>query len=278
MTMDVLNPDNTLLVSQLNGLKAFFVVDQGIGQEAIARIQAYMDHHRINGRIMQVEGGEDVKDGMTQVNRVIEEAEEFGLDRKQRMVIVGGGAVLDMAGFAASIFHRGVEHIRIPTTLLSQIDAGVGTKNAVNFLGQKNFIGVFKPPQSVLVDPSLLYTLDQRQMRSGMAEAVKVALIKDRELFEMIESKYGDVLGKDFTPASKAKEVMWRTIVAHLGQITTDPFESKLARPLDYGHEWAHRLEVVTNHRLLHGEAVAIGMAIDTFLSHKRGLITEQNF
>ncbi|MFA7677223.1 MAG: L-serine ammonia-lyase, iron-sulfur-dependent, subunit alpha, partial [Candidatus Omnitrophota bacterium] len=199
-----------------------------------------------------------------------------GIDRKQVSVLVGGGAVLDMAGFAMSILHRGVRHIRIPSTLLAQIDAGIGTKNAVNFIGQKNFLGVFRTPKIVIVDSSLLSTLSVRQMVAGMAEAVKVSLIKNKVLFELIETNYQDVLRKDSLPESKMQEIMWLTIIAHLEQIHTDPYELELARPLDYGHEWGHRLEMVTNHRLNHGEAVGIGMAIDSYISYKRGYISEK--
>ncbi|MCX5667271.1 MAG: 3-dehydroquinate synthase [Candidatus Omnitrophica bacterium] len=275
LSIGVFDVSNGLLAGEIGGKKTFFVVDGGVGKALTGKIKAYTERYGINAHIMVVPGGEDMKAGMRHVYRVIREAEKFGIDRKEMMVLVGGGAVLDMAGFAASILHRGVEHIRIPSTLLAQDDAGVGTKNAVNYAGQKNFLGVFQPPKTVIIDPTILSTLDTRQMRSGMAEVVKVSLIKDRGLFEVVEGHYKDVLNNDLSAGSRMKDIIWGTIMAHLGQICTDPYETKLARPLDYGHEWGHRLEMVTDHRLNHGEAVAVGMAIDTHISYARGYISK---
>ncbi len=277
MYSDVFGRDNTLLREQIGNKKAFFLVDDGIGADAISKLARYIEHYRINAYIKCIQGGEQVKDGLETVLETIDAMESFGIDRKEKVVLVGGGAVLDMGGFAASIAHRGIEHIRIPTTYLAQVDAGIGTKNAVNYLGQKNFIGVFQTPQIVIVDPLFLYTLDERQMRSGMAESVKVALMKDKKLFELVESNYQHVLDKHLEH-QPTREIMWGTIVAHLEQIHTDPYERQLARPLDFGHEWGHRLEIVTDHRLSHGEGVSIGMAIDSYISSKRGYISEDDF
>ena len=275
MTTDVFASDNKILIDHITDKKVLFVVDSGIGKVAIAKIKNYITHHRIEANVMIVESGEKVKNGLACALKVIQEADKLGLDRKELMVLVGGGAVLDMAGFAASIIHRGMAHIRIPTTLLSQIDGGVGTKNSVNFFGQKNFIGAFFPAKIVIVDPLFLKTVDDRQIRSGMAEMVKVALIKDCKLFELIEEHYLDVLNRDDSATSHLREIMWRTIIAHLDQISIDPYERNFARPLDYGHEWGHRLETFTNYRLLHGEGVSLGIAIDTFISYQRGLISQ---
>lgn len=275
MTTDVFAIDNKILIELIGSKKVFFVVDRGIGKVALARIRNYTTYHKLQAGIIIVEGGEKVKIGLTYVLEVIQEMEKFGIDRKSLMILVGGGAVLDMAGFAASIFHRGVHYIRIPTTLLSQIDGGVGTKNGVNLLGQKNFVGAFFPPKKVIVDPLFLKNLDARQIKLGLAEAVKVALIKDKKLFELIEKYYLDILNKDYSATSQMREIMWRTILAHLSQISIDAYEQKLARPLDFGHEWGHRLEVITKYRLAHGEGVSLGMAVDTFISYQRGLIIQ---
>jgi 3-dehydroquinate synthase len=264
-----------VLERHIEGKKAFFLIDSGIGSNAIANIARYVDERRIKAHLMAVEGGEQVKDGLEKVLEVVDAMQKFGMDRKEKVVLIGGGAVLDMGGFASSILHRGIEHIRIPTTYLAQVDAGIGVKNAINYAGSKNALGVFQPPQTVIVDPTFLYTLDERQMRSGLAESIKVALMKDAYLFELVEKYSQHVLSKDFSAESRAYEIMWDTIVAHLDQIKSDPYERKLARPLDFGHEWGHRLEIITEYRLNHGEAVSIGMAIDSYISFSRKYITE---
>ena len=273
MTPGVFDITNEILNQQIDRKKVFYVVDKGVGKGIVNKIRKYNAHYGIQAEIFEVGGGEEMKQSFEWVENVIGQAEEFGIDRQERMVLVGGGAVLDMAGFAASIMHRGVEHIRIPTTLLSQIDAGIGSKNGLNHFGQKNFLGVFYPPQIVLVDPLLLSTLDERQMCSGMAEAIKIGVIKDKGLFELIEKYFKDMLKKDFSDKSRMREIMWLTIKGHLKQIGVDPYEKKNARPLDFGHEWGHRLEVVSGYRLNHGEAVSVGMAIDSYISYERGFI-----
>jgi|GEM_PF-673097 len=278
MTRDVFNPRNRLLIKEIGRRRVLFVIDQSIGRKKILEIRNYMKRHKIEGGFLTLPGGEPVKNeqaGRKNVDAITGEAERLGLSRKDVFVLVGGGAVLDVAGYAASIFHRGIPYLRIPTTLLAQIDAGIGVKTGINYYGQKNFYGSFYPPQSVLVDPDLLMTLDTRQMRSGFSEAIKVSLMKDKPYFEFIEKHYLDLLNRDFSEASHAEEIMWRSIVDHLEQIRTDPFEKKLARPLDYGHEWGHRLEAVSNYQVTHGEGVAIGMAIDTHISYQRGLLSK---
>jgi len=312
MTRDVFRPENLLLSEEVNGRKAFFVVDKGIGAGRIAELKDYIRATGIAADpekyVMVVPGGEKVKNGIRGLYYVLKtmyRAWRAGLDRKSAFVLVGGGATLDMAGLAATLFHRGAEHVRIPSTLLAQDDAGVGVKNGINFFGQKNFMGTFQPPQSVLIDPRLLSTAPRQLMSDGLAEAIKVTLMKDSEGFEYLEENYEvllylpeilrgempaalrerfaveDATG-GMTPEENAlrtvERIIWTSVINHTGQISTDPMEKKLARPLDYGHQWGHRLEVVTRHRLSHGQGVAIGMAIDSYISWKRGYITGMEF
>src|SRR4029077_19652519 len=163
----------------------------------------------------------------------------------------------------AATAHRGVRHIRIPTTTLSQSDSGVGVKNGINAFGKKNFIGAFAPPFAVVNDFQLLTSLSPRDKRAGYVEAVKVALIRDREFFEAIE-RDADRL-REFEPAAMQR-LIYRCAALHLDHISTsgDPFELRSARPLDFGHWSAHKLEQLSEYRIRHGEAVAIGIALDT--------------
>ena len=195
-----------------------------------------------------------------------------GIDRHSYAVAIGGGAVLDAVGYAASIFHRGVRHVRLPTTVLAQADSGVGVKNAVNAFGTKNLVGVFAPPFAIVNDGGFIDHLPPREKRSGMAEAVKVALIRDRGFFAWIEAN-ADALAV-FHP-NTLDRLIERSAQLHMRQIAEggDPFETGSARPLDYGHWSAHKLESLTGHRVGHGEAVATGVALDTRYAVLAGLL-----
>jgi 3-dehydroquinate synthase len=180
--------------------------------------------------------------------------------------------LLDVAGFAAATAHRGIRHVRIPTTTLSQADSGVGVKNGLNAFGQKNFIGAFAPPYAVINDFQLLATLPPREKRSGYVEAVKVACIRDAEFFNVLE-RDAPLLAA-FAP-EPMKYLIRRCAELHLEHIATggDPFETGSARPLDFGHWAAHKLEQLSRFTISHGEAVAIGLALDVVYSRLTGLL-----
>jgi len=211
----------------------------------------------------RVPGGEQVKNDPALLTRLQHRLVELGIDRHAFVVGIGGGAFLDLVGYVASSTHRGIRHIRVPTTVLAQNDSGVGVKNGINAFGVKNLIGSFAPPFAVLNDFDFLRTLHPRDKIAGVAEAVKVALIRDGVFFEWLEAK-ADAL-RACEPAAMARMIR-RCAELHMRQIGQggDPFETGSARPLDYGHWSAHKLEALTSHELRHGEAVAIGLALDT--------------
>lgn len=180
--------------------------------------------------------------------------------------------MLDMVGFAAAIAHRGIRHIRIPTTVLSQNDSGVGVKNGINAYGKKNFLGTFSPPAAVINDLAFLETLDDRDWRSGISEAIKVALIKDKGFFQWIVENAPALAERDMDAMSY---LIVRCAEMHMEHIAgKDPFETGSSRPLDFGHWAAHKLEHLTDYRVRHGEAVAIGIALDSTYSYLKGLLT----
>lgn len=198
------------------------------------------------------------------------------LDRQSVLLSIGGGAMLDASGFAAATFHRGTRLVRLPTTVLAQNDAGIGIKNGINALGIKNMLGSFAAPFGVISDFNFLSTLDARDKRSGLAEAVKVALIRDRTFYQWLEHEAQALAA--FSP--QATEIMIRRCAElHLAHIANagDPFELGSARPLDFGHWAAHKLESMTRYRLRHGEAVAIGIALDVIYSSKTGMLEAEN-
>lgn len=219
-----------------------------------------------------VPAGEQAKNDPALVGRLQQRLSELGVDRHSYVVGIGGGALLDVVGFVAATTHRGVRHVRVPTTVLAQNDAGIGVKNGVNAFGKKNFLGSFAPPHAVLNDLRFLRTLHPRDRIAGVAEAVKVALIRDRVFYEWLEAN-AEAL-RDFAPPATARMIR-RCAELHLRQIGHggDALETGSARPLDYGHWSAHRLESLTSHELRHGEAVAIGVALDTRYSVQVGLL-----
>ena len=212
-------------------------------------------------------GGEEIKNSPEFVDRLLQAFDDDHLDRRSYVIVVGGGAVLDAVGYAAAIAHRGLRLIRLPTTTLSQGDSGVGVKNAVNWFGKKNWKGTFSTPWAVINDRQLLKGLSNRDFRCGFSEAVKVALLKDAKFFHFLVDQAEAIADRHDAASHYALK---RSCLLHLNHITRggDPFENRQARPLDFGHWVAHKLEAVTNYRLRHGEAVAVGVAVDTAYSY----------
>ena len=218
------------------------------------------------GAVQLVPGGEVVKNDPAYLEGMLKAFNDADLDRRSYVVVVGGGAVLDAVGFAAAIAHRGIRLVRLPTTTLAQADSGVGVKNAVNYFGKKNWLGAFAVPWAVFNDTALLATLPDRDFIGGFSEAVKVALLKSPATFRTLCETAGRIRLRDL---DAALPMIRASVEMHLAHITRggDPFEALEARPLDFGHWSAHKLEPTTDFRLRHGEAVAIGVAIDSVYS-----------
>lgn len=287
-TQGLFRPDNPVLRDTLTRLepdrrhRVWFVLDSGVTDawpDLGADIRAYADAHADAMEVVGMQvmpGGERSKQDAVHSEAVQRALQANGMDRHAFVAIVGGGAVLDAAGYAAATTHRGMRVIRIPTTVLSQNDSGVGVKNGINAFGLKNFLGTFAPPFAVLSDADFLQTLCPRDLRAGIAEAVKVALIRDRLFFEWLDGQSAALAR--FEPGAMATMIA-RAAELHMKHIATggDPFEMGTARPLDFGHWCAHKLESLTDHALRHGEAVAIGLALDTVYSAEIGLLPRQD-
>lgn len=274
-TRGLFDPANPHLVNAVAGdgtekRKCVVLIDEGLAHadpRLAQRISAYFSVHCSRIALLDapqlLPGGEVIKGDFSAILDLYRMFLRNGVDRHSYVIAIGGGAVLDAVGFAAATAHRGLRHIRVPTTVLSQNDSGVGVKNAINFEGVKNYIGTFAPPHAVLNDFDFLNALPRRERIAGISEAIKVALIRDVAFFDWLESN-ADALAR-FEP--KAEEYMVRrSAELHTRQITKggDPFETGSARPLDFGHWSAHKLEGITKYALRHGEAVAIGIALDT--------------
>lgn len=281
----VFDPENPALRDVLCRLeptkrhRVVVFVDDGLNSgpaplvDAVARYaQRHSDVIELACAPVAVPGGEKIKSELHFVESMQQKLFELHVDRHSYVIAVGGGAVLDAVGLVAATTHRGVRHIRIPTTVLAQNDSGVGVKNGVNLQGVKNFVGTFAPPFAVLNDLEFIIALPDRDKIAGMAEAVKVALIRDAQFFVWIERHMDDLA--TFERSAMATMIR-RCAELHMRQISQggDPFESGSARPLDYGHWSAHKLESLTRHHVRHGEAVAIGMALDARYSVLAGLL-----
>lgn len=283
---DVFTPTNRALCELLMldlvddlARRVLLVVDEALARARpnfITQVEAYFDS--CSPEVLLVAppilcpGGESAKGSWAPVAEIHHAINQHRIDRHSFLIAIGGGALLDMAGLAAATAHRGVRHVRIPTTTLSQCDSGVGVKNGINAFGKKNYIGTFAPPFAVVNDFKLLATLPPRDLRAGFAEAVKVACIRDRDFFEFLEE---DAMGlARFEPVAMRKLIR-RCATLHLEHIAAngDPFEFGSARPLDFGHWAAHKLEQMSGFTLRHGEAVAIGIALDVIYSRQAGFL-----
>jgi len=284
-TRGVFSPDNAVLASVVERQRsgpsdAVAVVDDGVVRAhpgVTTDIEAYADRHderlRLAAPVVIIPGGEQAKNGPRTFEMVLEHLHAAGLCRHSYVMAVGGGAVLDVVGYAAATAHRGIRLIRVPTTVLGQADSAVGVKNGINAFGLKNYLGVFAPPAAVINDSAFLETLEDRDWRGGVTEAVKVALVKDPAFFDAIERDAASLLARD---VSAMDRLIRRSAALHLSHISGgDPFESGSSRPLDFGHWAAHKLESLTGGAIRHGEAVGIGIALDITYAYLTGLLGE---
>lgn len=281
-TENVFAPENRILRDVLADRaprKALVVLEDSLAQaqpELEKQIEKYFAAHADAVQLVRpplfVSGSESAKNSQTIVNDLLSQVSRHRIDRHSYLIAIGGGALLDVAGFAAAIAHRGVRHVRIPTTTLSQADSGVGVKNGLNAFGKKNFTGTFAPPYAVINDFNLLATLEPRDKRGGYVEAVKVACIRDANFFGELERDAEKL--STFEPDAM-KHLIRRCAELHLEHIATggDPFEMGSARPLDFGHWAAHKLEQLSRFQISHGDAVAIGIALDVIYSRNIGLL-----
>lgn len=288
-TEGVFKPENLLLKeavmqgTQNRPANVLFVIDDGVAashpglsHQILAYCRAHSAALRCAGEPIVVPGGEAAKNNPAYTEQIQRAVADRGICRHSYVVAIGGGAVLDMVGYAASTAHRGVRHIRIPTTVLAQNDSGVGVKNGINAFGCKNFLGTFTPADAVINDALFLQTLDDRDWRSGISEAIKVALIKDPAFFSEIQ-RDATILAPPVRDLLAMRRLIHRCAQMHVAHISAygDPFERGSSRPLDFGHWAAHKLEALTQFRLRHGEAVAIGIALDCVYAHLAGMLNE---
>lgn len=289
-TEDLFDSNNPVFAETIGSIKSdsvkkvLFILDEGMYEHhpgLFDRIRNYAAVHNKSFELVErpiiLPGGEAAKNDPDLIDDMHAAINKADLDRHCCVAAIGGGAVVDAAGYAAATAHRGIRLIRIPTTVLAQNDASVGVKNGINAFGKKNFLGTFEPPFAVINDYSFLKTLDDRDWRAGISEAIKVALIKDAAFFEKLEEDAGRLARYD---AEAMKNLIYRCAELHLDHIATsgDPFERGASRPLDFGHWAAHKLEQLTDFNLRHGEAVAIGIALDATYSRLSNMLSHKHW
>lgn len=281
-TRDSFDVANRTLVDAVGrGARLVAFIDDGVARAWPQLADAIHTYCAAHGLVLLappavVAGGDHAKHAAT-LDEVMQRLAAVRLDRHSYVLAIGGGAMLDVVGYAAATFHRGVRLVRFPTTVLAQDDAGIGVKNGINAFGGKNVLGTFAAPFAVINDVRFLGTLAERDRIAGMAEAIKVALIRDAQFFEWLVAHAPQL--RAFEPTA-VEAMIRRCAELHLAHIATggDPFEQGNARPLDYGHWAAHKLEVLTAHALRHGEAVAIGMVLDARYAVLAGMLSEDRY
>ncbi|GAA5510461.1 3-dehydroquinate synthase [Novipirellula caenicola] len=279
VTDDVAGDDFSVLVDLLDGgdngrARVLLIAERSVAESSdrVTQIQSQLrseESIELTCPTILVEGGEPIKNTQTAVEEILQRIHDLNLDRRSYVIAIGGGAMLDAVGYAAAIAHRGIRLVRLPTTTLAQADSGVGVKNAINYFDKKNWIGTFAVPWAVVNDSALLETLPDREFCSGLSEAVKVSLLKDADEFHWLAEHASQISGRD---PELSRRAIHRSCVLHMQHITEggDPFEMLEARPLDFGHWSAHKLETLSRYQIRHGEAVAIGVAIDCLYSSIR--------
>jgi len=274
---DIFNPQNEALLSvgKRENTCRFIIVDANVDRYFSKEIKEYFDFHKIDARILVFPSGEKNK-SVENYLWILRELDEFPINRRDEPIIaIGGGVLTDIAGFVASSYRRGVPHIKIPTTLMGYVDASVGIKTAINFNNHKNRLGSFEPPKKVLLDRNFLKTLPERHILNGICEMLKLAVIKDLALFELLEAHGPASINSKFQDEISAS-ILDRSVGGMLEELQPNLYEDELARKVDFGHTFSYGLETHENAHLLHGEAVLIDIVISSILARARNLLSEQ--
>jgi 2-epi-5-epi-valiolone synthase len=265
--------DTTLLAGGTAPGRRLVLLDSGVPQVWRDRVVAHFSRYGVRAHVVVVPGGERCKEGRV-LWQILDELRRFGLDRRNEPVIViGGGAVLDLGGFAASIYRRGVPYLRVPTTLLAYVDASVGIKTGINLAGSKNLVGAFWPPIGVVLDRSFFTSLSDAQLSSGLGEVLKLGVGTDRLTFDLLDCYADRVMRERFQDRDGA-ELLSRSVQVMLHELAGNLYEDELCRSVDLGHTFSQPFEM-RHDPLPHGYAVAVDVFISCVLANERGLFTD---
>ena len=277
-TQNLFHPQNDALLSggKAEHNRRFVVVDANVERYRSAEIRNYFAQHGIEAKIITFPGGEENK-SMEYYRSILAELDAFPIHRRDEPIIaIGGGVLTDVVGFVAGSYRRGVPHIKVPTTLMGYVDASVGIKTGINFNGNKNRVGSFEPPLRVLLDRSFLKTLPRRHILNGVCEIIKLAIIKDQELFTLLELHGAHSIAANFQDELGA-DILSAAITGMLEELQPNLFEENLARRVDFGHTFSYGLETRHEADLLHGEAVLLDIAVSVLIAQARSLLSEHD-
>ena len=257
------------------GARRIVIIDERVYDLFGDKIENYLIHHGIEHRLVPIACTETSKD-LDTLLAVVEALENFHVLRRSEPVIaIGGGVLLDIVGLAASTYQRGVPYIRVPTTLLALVDASVGAKTAINHLGRRNRLGTYYPPVAAYLDRSFLLTLDRREFSNGLGEILKMGLLKDRRLFELLEEHGPALINQKFQKGEIPIDVINRAVGTMLEELEPNLWEENLERIVDFGHSFSPLLEMRALPALSHGEAVTLDMLFSCLISRRRGMLAD---
>ncbi|CAM3599240.1 sedoheptulose 7-phosphate cyclase [Nocardiopsis gilva] len=286
-TPGLLDPDNPELLAVPGGGSTtdtrLIILDHAVDELYGTRIRSYFAENSATVEYLTLPGSEEYK-SIDRALEVVNKLNEVGTNRLSNPpIVIGGGVVADVVGVAASLYRRGIPFIRVPTTLLSQVDVSVAAKSGVNYGGYRNRLGSYTPPPRTLIDREFLATVPDRQLRNGMGEIFKMALIKDQRLFELLEEHGAELIqhrfqdptpGYDGLTGTIADEVIGRSIAGMAEELEPNLWEKNLQRSVDYGHSFSPLVEMRASPELLHGEAVAMDCVFSAIIAAHRGLIS----
>lgn len=276
-TSNIFHPQNWALLStgKIEDARRFVVVDANVEKHHAKALRDYFAHHHIEAKIVVFPGGEENKT-LDHYLSLVRELDSFPIHRRDEPIIaIGGGVLTDLVGFVAASYRRGVPYVKVPTTLMGYVDASIGIKTGFNFNGNKNRLGSFHAPQTVLLDKAFLKTLPRRHILNGVCEIVKLAVIKDAPLFDLLEKDGAQSVEERFQNEGSAA-LLDRAIAGMIEELEPNLFEEELARKVDFGHTFSYGLETRHEAHLLHGEAVLLDILLSCLIARNRNLLADE--
>lgn len=270
---NILDLKNLDLLRYNNSQRRLIVIDDTVYQLYKSELLDYFKFHNIDIKICSVVVSEDKKN-WDNVNVILDFFENHGVLRREPIIAIGGGILLDLVGFSCAIYRRGIPYIKIPTTLLSIVDASIGTKVAVNHFNRRNRIGSYYPPIAAFLDKKFVATQDIRQIVNGLAEIYKLAIVKDYALFELLENNYDTLLDQKLQDTDFSDVIINRSVTTMLNELSPNLWERILERPVDFGHSFSPIIEMKNFKNMFHGEAVILDCLFSACLSNLRGLVS----
>tara|TARA_R110000851_G_scaffold13896_1_gene47220 strand:- start:776 stop:1912 length:1137 start_codon:yes stop_codon:yes gene_type:complete len=284
MSRSVFSVDNKSILEFGNntpGSRRLVLVDAEVFRHKSDLIKNYFNHHQIEAKIIPIEISEEEKN-LENLLVILNSMENFSiLRRSEPLICVGGGVLLDMGGFAASLYRRGIPYIKVPTTLLSIVDASVGVKTSINHFDRRNRIGSYYPPQAAYLDRDFLDTLPEKEITSALGEILKMAVVKNKGLFKLLEVDIEKQISSKFLSGTVAEEIIFTSVDDMIAELKPNLWEKNLKRLVDFGHSFSplaemRSLENPDVKSLPHGEAVALDVIFSSCLSHHRNLLSKK--